>query len=162
MAALDGVRSRSASSTSGSSVAARRDLSSREDLRPATEACVGVVTSAGAVYRGLGSADPVRRLLLLASSRLCARGLALSRVRSELRGGLWTLSTTLPASVSRLLGLVDCLLVAGTVSCCASESARQSSVRLRHRLSAFRRTCLSETAPLGVPMVDWELEIGPG
>lgn len=42
-----------------------------------------------------------------------------------------------------------------------SDKARHSSVKLRHILSAFRRTCRSETEGIP-PIVDWELEIGPG
>ncbi len=42
----------------------------------------------------------------------------------------------------------------------ASDNARHSSVRLRHMLSALRRTCRSET--VGPPIIDCELEIGPG
>jgi hypothetical protein len=57
-----------------------------------------VLTSDG-VYLGLGSELVARRLLLRASSRLKALGLALIRVRSALTGGRWTLSAWFPVSV---------------------------------------------------------------
>jgi hypothetical protein len=47
----------------------------------------------------------------------------------------------------------------GTVMVCSSERVRQSSVRLRHMLSALRRSCRSNgvPAPIVEAALDWEL-----
>lgn len=81
--ALDGVRNRGSSSSSGSSVPARLLRRSNEGLSPATDDCVVVPASKGA-YRELGNELVARRLLLRASSRLRVLGLDLTRARSLL------------------------------------------------------------------------------
>ena len=98
---------------------------------------------------------PLRRLFLLCSK--VERGLATSvgvcsvalgllvRVIDDVKGGLRKFS----AAGKDFLRLIS------------SARARQSSVKLRQMLSAFRRNCLSVTPPL-YPMELAALEIGPG
>lgn len=74
--ALEGARK--VSSSSGSSVPVRRLLRNIDVLRPV---CEGVPTSDGA-YRGVGKVPVASKLLRRASSRLRARGLDLTRLRS--------------------------------------------------------------------------------
>lgn len=78
MFALEGARNRGSSSSSGSSVPARRVRRNIDVLLPV---CVGVPDSDGA-YRGLGRILVARRLLRRASSRLKALGLDLARLKS--------------------------------------------------------------------------------
>ena len=74
VAALEGARKRVCSSSSASSVPARRFRSRIDVRRPAIVDCVGVDISEG-VYRGDGNELVANRLLLRASRRLKARGL---------------------------------------------------------------------------------------
>lgn len=149
VAAREGARNRdsSSSSASRSSVAARRLRSRSEVRRPAMELCVGVPISEG-VYLGLGSELVFSRLLLLASSRLRALGLALTLARSVETNACCGFVD----SASRLPGR-ECGFD-WTWSLFPSDNAKHNSVRLRHKLSVFRRTCLSETILAPPPIVD--------
>lgn len=66
-------------------------------------------------------------------------------------------------SSARVVGrLIVVLSAAEQSSAFRSFSAMHSSVRLRHMLSAFLRTCLSDTIELLAPAADAALDMGPG
>lgn len=153
--------------SSGSSVPARRVLPRRsDDLRPVSVAA-DVVADATA-DRGLGSVVLPRSVIRLCSKLVGAlgAGLTLAIADSPAMLGCRERVMFVYLTVVGLMGISssrdgNAAAACGTLTVGSSVRARHSSVRLRHMLSAFFRSCRSVTFPLP-PIVLAPLEIGPG